>query len=423
MDNLNRPQTPFWIPVWLYVPMLLEPDGNPRPALRGLHTLDGWFFWLFLILSIVTGVVLNFSWKKVDVHLCPNIISCTNPCFVEADPDITGIGVRIATYIQAFCGTILLGFSSEDTVNVRATIIVSSLTLVATTSIYALRGQLSLHHAVIVKALLTLILLPMHIVEPWRVRSPALFFAQQIRFGAYVALSLWLSIKTPCLGSDPQCNMCTRRAGLFTTWPASRYFYRSLDVSILLIVVVFWAHAQWWNYGLGHYILTVPALLSETKARDWKRYVWTTQRTLFDWRDRRIKIYPFWISFPRFFFWFEHDSTVSAQLKARRRAHTAGPHTTKSRWLRRVWDDSILTTRVPRAQRAMIGVALIVRWAIATEWMVKTNVTQNANEWGFGQISALILSVPAVASLVKLLLRLGREDRTLKPAKRIYTFP
>jgi len=293
------------------------------------------------------------------------------------------------------------------------TIVITSLAIVATASIYGLRGQLSLHHAVVVEALLKLVMLPMHLVEPWRVRSPVLFFAQQIRFGAYIALSLWLSIKTPCLGSDPQCNMCTRRtAFFFFTGHANNYMNRSWSILTLVFICTNWAQSQWWTYGPGNYMLTIPALLSEMKARSWISHVRMTQRTLFNWRQTQVKMNPaVWLSFPRFNLWYENDCTVSAQLKAKRWMQAPGLHTNNSGWLHRAWSDSKLAIRVPRVQRAIIGMILVTLWTIATEQTVKMNVSPKANEWGFGQIASIILGVPAVASSIKLVLRLGRNVR------------
>ena len=318
--------------------------------------------------------------------------------------------VRIATYVQALCGTILLGFSSKDTAGIRATIVVTSLALVTTTAVYAMRSELSLHHAVIVQSLLTLVLLPMHIVEPWRVDSPALFFAQQIRFGAYLALSFWLNVKTPCLGSTSQCNMCTKRTAYFfyTNHAVSRPL-RASNVFTLFFICTLWGQGQWWTYGPMHYVKTVPALLSDSKAKRWRECVIATHQSLSEWRREFKKRTPR-RSQPMvaFFHWWSNEDTVSAWLEDKRQELAPGLYST---WFHRVWIDTKIAVRVPRAQRALVGVILVILYTVATERSVKMNFAEEANTWGFGQIASLILTMPAVASLLKLVMRLGRHGR------------
>ena len=123
--------------------------------------------------------------------------------------------VRIATYIQAFSGTLLLSFSSHDISGVRTTIVITSLALIGTAAILAMQNSLSLHHAMVVTDLAQITMLPMHLVEPWRVRSPGLYAAQQARFLSWSGMFFWLWTKTPCLGSTPECNQCTRTTSFF----------------------------------------------------------------------------------------------------------------------------------------------------------------------------------------------------------------
>lgn len=53
-----------------------------------------WSLIAFPLIPILCLVALAL-WSKVDENLCPKIIKCKDPCVVEADPDIAGIGVSL----------------------------------------------------------------------------------------------------------------------------------------------------------------------------------------------------------------------------------------------------------------------------------------------------------------------------------------
>ncbi|ORX95706.1 hypothetical protein BCR34DRAFT_194029 [Clohesyomyces aquaticus] len=412
MNYHPRPHTAFWIPVWLYVPQFLDANGQPRQTLQYLRKIYVSYNGIGYILSIVLPVVLHSQWRRIDHHLCPNTIPCIDPCVVAADTDIAGIGVRTAAYIQSICGTILIGFSSKDTTAVRAVIVTTSLTLALAGGIYGILGKLSLHHGVIVQALLAVVMVPIHIVEPWRIKSPVLYAAQQLRFGAFMALSLWLLIKTPCLGADPQCNMCT---SVFFSGRASQHWRRSLGMSLNLSLCIIWSSSQWWTYGLSNLLQTIPALFSGRVSDAWLHHVHATEHTLGHWRRTQNGLVQ------TILLWYNDDMAVATLLKRRRWIEAPDLHPVSSTWIQRIWTDTKIALRVPRVHRAFVGLVMAVLWAIATERAVAANVSKDANNWGYGQISSIILSVPAFASLVRMLSHLGEKES--KVVKRVHTFP
>jgi hypothetical protein len=42
---------------------------------------------------LIICLSLSSEWPGVDSIYCPNIIQCEDPCVIQADPDIAGIGV------------------------------------------------------------------------------------------------------------------------------------------------------------------------------------------------------------------------------------------------------------------------------------------------------------------------------------------
>ncbi len=70
-------------------------DGQPRARLRIISGIQTWSLILLLVIPIICFSLVN-EWNKTDDKYCPKIIECEDPCIVEADPDIAGIGVSYA---------------------------------------------------------------------------------------------------------------------------------------------------------------------------------------------------------------------------------------------------------------------------------------------------------------------------------------
>ncbi len=69
-----------------------------------------------------------------------------------------------------------------------------------------------------------------------------------------------------------------------------------------------------------------------------------------------------------------------------------------------------LALRIPRIQRFLLALIFASIWTYDTERVVKLNLQSNANEWGYGQISAMILTVPSVAGVMQMVINSGKAD-------------
>lgn len=331
--------------------------------------------------------------------------------------------VRLAAYIQSISNTILLGVSSKRPHAARATLILTSLATVATTAIFALKSSLSLAHLMIATDLMTVMMLPLHIVESWRSRSPALFVAEQVRLAIYLGVQLWLILKTPCLGSHPECNFCTRSVAFaFEIGHVVSHWERSWRIFWVGVVCFVWFRGFTYFYGLFHFFDAIPAMFSDRLKSRWIRFAVDTQHSVDSWRVHTLKYrqrewalaHPEqkaprnFFSVIKFFIWFDDETTVREEIKRKQWSQLSAQKHQASRLMRAIAHLK-LALRTPRFQRAMIAILVSVSWIISTERFVALNTT-SANTWGFGQIFALIATVPSVASLVKLSLRIGRAD-------------
>lgn len=100
----------------------------------------------------------------------------------------------------------MITLSPEPTEDVVETLVLTSLALVITIGATTLQSNISLHHAMVAISLLTVLMLPLHFVEHWRVRSPGIFLAQQLRFILYGAFQIWTTANLACFGSHPELN-------------------------------------------------------------------------------------------------------------------------------------------------------------------------------------------------------------------------
>jgi hypothetical protein len=323
--------------------------------------------------------------------------------------------VRIATYTQTVCNILLLGVASDAdrTSSTYRALILTSLATVLTLGIFSLRTELSLHHSVVASSLLTITIVPAHILESWRVRSPGLFVAQQIRLAIYCAYGWWLVLQMPCMGAEPQCNLCTRTSFFGYASRVTTDKSRSIRLAIILVTSYFWLRSVVWFYGLRHFFEAFPALFSETRKQAWNSYIDRTHDELMKWRvqslSRARQKNPPMRSMILFRLWYDDDATAREGIEQRRWQQTQFRDLGQISWIGRVWGDAMLAIRVPRCQRAIAVLLLTALLIFNTEQTVKLNLTAAGNKWGYGQIFALVATVPSVADTIKLLLRLGKK--------------
>ncbi len=280
-------------------------------------------------------------------------------------------------------------------------------------------------------------MLPLHFVESWRIPSAGLFVAQQLRLGIYTALQLWLVVKTSCLGSHPECNLCTQTVWFFKPYTAVSNWGRAGRMFFILFVAVNWALSTFHTYGLRHYLAAFPALFSRSLAERWVFFAEDTQNDLTVWRMRELKrirtrwvsrikqrrrgrlsrhdpVPPWWVGFVLvFFLWYQDTTPVKTVIAAHRweqaPASRRGGNPRPS-WFGRVRSDLRLAARAPRFHRMAIALIVAVVLIASTEYAVKINLTEEANNWGFGQIFSVVAAVPFVASLARLVFCLGTRD-------------
>ena len=236
-------------------------------------------------------------------------------------------------------------------------------------------------------------MLPIHVVEQGRTPLPGLFLAQQIRFFIYLALQLWLVLKTPCLGSHPECNKCVQTVPLFGTlavhiWP------RSARLFVVLCVSTFWINGFMWTYGPKNYFQTFSALISRSSSAAWTSHTSETQTSLRVWRERQMKIHKAFWNLPRLDQCFEDHTTAAQAIKKRRWTQAPCSQTRKSS-LRTLLSDAVLMLRVARCQRALLALLIAVVNVVVNEQTIKVNLARSANDWGYGQIASMVLSVPS----------------------------
>lgn len=144
--------------------------------------------------------------------------------------------------------------------------------------------QLSLHHATLAISLLNITMLPTHVLESWRVRSPGIFLAQQLRLIMYFGIWLWIVFQMPCLGSESQCNLCTRTSFLGFRGHITRSLNRSWILALVLVAGYFALRTHVWFYGPAHAWGSVPALISTRRKQAWTAYIDTTQESIQNYR-------------------------------------------------------------------------------------------------------------------------------------------
>ncbi|KAI5810447.1 hypothetical protein BZA77DRAFT_378153 [Pyronema omphalodes] len=308
------------------------------------------------------------------LKLCPTTIACTvKPYRVESNPDITGVGVRAATYMQSLSAVIILGFGSSDFSSTRITLSISSLALVTSCLVMMIRGQLSLPDATVAAKLFDLTVTPFFIVEPWHSRTPGLFVANALRSLVYITINLWLNLQSPCFGNKAQQNMCIKRPGIM--WRGLKLFWYGL-------ISAAWFRRMFYFIGTSNFLGAFYALISEKARNKWLEH--SNERFEYEWCSA--------LADRSFFAWLNDDTVTFSVFDWHK------DRKDKFCFSQRV----SLALRIARCQRAIIAIIYLIIFTTFNEISVKKNLDQSAQEWGYGQISALILTGPAVFQLFKL---------------------
>lgn len=228
----------------------------------------------------------------------------------------------------------------------------------------------------------------------------------------------------PCFGSDPQCNMCTRFSSVGFVGHIVNPLNRAWILTILLVLAYLVARSHLWFYGPVHALSALPALFSVTQKKLWNAYIDETMQslTLFRTTERRkFKIRyktnylgreagPTW-SWWDLWIWYDDEATVRQGIMQRdwKSAPQYKENAKPPSWLSRVYKDACLAARVPRCQRAMLSMLFTCVLISDTEKTVAMNLTASRNGWGYGQIFALVATIPSVAAVGSVILRIGHQ--------------
>ena len=307
---------------------------------------------------------------------------------------LTPAKVRTAVYLQAICGTIILGFSSgSDCQNsVRATSAVTAISLTFSALMLGARGELSLQHAQVVSDLLDTSLLPLFIVEPWPAQSPALLLTHGLRFITFSGYQTWLILKAPCIASNTECNMCAMWFLFGNQVAISSNSVRGLFIILYGVSSASWVSSVFYDPGRLYYWMALRAILSKEKnaefeeiAREVRNYDKYKIRTNLRRRGLSSSLRCGWIALCL------EDATLPAVLSVMGSVPT------------RLFARVKFVSRIPRCQRTFCAFLVIGYKVFATEQGLKANLKDSGNIWAFGQLIALVLAIPAILEVLRLL--------------------
>ncbi|CAG7967291.1 unnamed protein product [Penicillium salamii] len=140
-------------------------------------------------------------------------------CVIEANPDVSGVGIRISIYALCLGGSIVSyllrvfapGEDQEEfSRGVSSALGMQGLALLCTAIYQTVKGDLTLFHAICVVHLLAI--LGIDLVNkgryaglgPWRLYFFA--FLQVLALGAFLAFNIYVWVTAPRFGSQPECN-------------------------------------------------------------------------------------------------------------------------------------------------------------------------------------------------------------------------
>ncbi|KXG46791.1 uncharacterized protein PGRI_035370 [Penicillium griseofulvum] len=143
-------------------------------------------------------------------------------CVIEANPDVSGVGIRVSIYTLCLGGSIVSyllrvftpGEDQEEfSRGVSSALGLQGLALLCTAIYQTIRGDLTLFHAICVVHLLAILGIDMVSkgryagLGPWRLY----FFAalQILALAAFLSFNIYVWVTAPHFGSQPQCNKDT----------------------------------------------------------------------------------------------------------------------------------------------------------------------------------------------------------------------
>ncbi|KAK7464882.1 hypothetical protein VKT23_006091 [Stygiomarasmius scandens] len=268
-------------------------------------------------------------------------MDCTS--LISSNPDIDGLGIRLATYLQILIGTFTLAISPENGIDSWWAVIITSLGLQI--AAVADHQELSLYHALVV----TWMSFPVFIMSfyygfmAWgkRMRSE-IMIGTVLHMTLYPAFCLWVWGSVHSFGPETQCNDQVKFALFAMLRPTGWVRY------LVLYIVGIWAFAV---SALWISVTSLSIFLLIAKYNPSLRQWWASTPT------------PTW------------KHTPSLNMTA-----------------------AVLTS---------LNLVSLLLAIIMIERMVKENsdiVEGGSDEWTFGQIIAMILVAAPLLTLVKIVL-------------------
>ncbi|KAF8961867.1 hypothetical protein BDZ97DRAFT_1177690 [Flammula alnicola] len=331
---------------------------------------------------------------------------------ISSNPDISGAGVRIALYLQSLLSVLLVRFSPSDAPGAYWAMTSTALSLIIASIVTAVRREISLLDAIVVVYVLLLPVLASafglsEIMSPSSsknatrsVHSPLLIVANWTRSAFTYSFAMYVWISAPTFGSGPPgCNAATRLIFFGASLPAlgSGRYLNLAGWGVLTLLFV-WRAIK----GSQTILIAMRALFSSIGS----------QALLKPKYDPKNEV---------------HRETVT------RKNFATGETTRTSRLLRprQIFHELLQgvatqilswapsgTGKWYRFYGKTILVSLLAAWAIAmTELELRLNTLANNvnNQWGFGQILPLLLTISPLFSLYESILSRRSSGPSSKP--------
>lgn len=283
----------------------------------------------------------------------------------------------------------LIAFKPRDAAPSRLALTTTSLAFGISTLASAISNQLSLYHIILAAKFQTLPLLVATIVEPRSpsYRGPYLFVLNRMRWIVNAAIVLWYSLTAPCFGAQPDCNVYVRSQSYFTIGNATETPPR--------VAAIF-------NTAVGLFLLSADLYYVLRKYRmELKFPGWSYRRQ--KWADLvqvtdMVEVYSST--------WFK-DNTSPPSF----RAHTTSlplPNTTKMPHLsyslrqrvRAFGAAFLIALAYPKFVRYLISLMVTALLICNIEMTIRLNIVgPGENAWTYGQILAVVMTVPPVLQL------------------------
>lgn len=288
-------------------------------------------------------------------------------CEIEANPDVTGTGIRASIYALCLASGVLKTIiqhvttaqnHAEFSQSLNSALQLQGLALLGTAIYQTIHGQLTLFHAICVLHLLSLLgfgLVAQRTYEGGGFYRWAVLGALRVVVGlAFVALTAYIWLTAPTFGSQPECNASTVYVVFGVSLRAAEDVFRYVILALMATLAVAWAVNMF-----------VWALLAKCCCGSVRSGLRQTQKTSRDLEALQRVLGRVRVADPR----FQRDM-ISSQF---------------------VW--------------LLIHTGVNVYMIVTLEQMVARNrLSPEEREWTFGQVLAVFVLLGVVVEVINILL-------------------